>query len=521
MELELLRARSGRAVVERQLFEAQAMMEHYRSSWQQALEMSGHELVDKLHAEAKAAMSSGTTVGPSGACGGACSLGSTISPRGATASETQPSSGIGGGRSPSNFWAVAEAGTGGPPACGPSPSEEASGGRAVGLDAEADAEGHGPPESTRNRRLVSPRSVRGQRVPPLHLELVAEAPARVEPGSGGTRDVPGDLPSHRTVCLSSVDSSSAHQSPASTTRGCLSSRPAVSPRLIAEQRLGAHQGIAPSIPEMLRSAGLPACPSSSSSAPVPGQPFGFSGYPAAATAFSMTAAAQLSPCVSSRPVQPSGGAVQQPDDELMRVVSHWLSAAEQSCDARRHHLASTLRHLRSQLLDLRADAIAAAATSTGACSTWWPGGRLTPRVAGSIPCGQPTCAPSGGFMGQATPPQRAYTPAGGPSPSQTTPRKCNAPDGNELARSLAAAFQEGLTPNASSVAPGAGTAPLGWTGPAVPPSAGGANACAAALGMLLSEAFSGQPGDEWQAAAAAAAAAGTLAVRVADRKSVV
>eukprot|EP00931_Biecheleriopsis_adriatica_P032416 TRINITY_DN18914_c0_g1_i2.p1 TRINITY_DN18914_c0_g1~~TRINITY_DN18914_c0_g1_i2.p1 ORF type:complete len:1498 (+),score=262.60 TRINITY_DN18914_c0_g1_i2:44-4537(+) len=584
LEMELLRAKSGRAIVERQLGEAQAMMEHYRSSWQQAL--GNYEMIEKLRAEASTALGLSHSGAPGGSNTPLSSLASPRQPSGEAAPSTAPGS-CSCSSAPS-FWQIAEAGTGGPPPCAPTAEDPAacrgssSQGDsernlfAAGTQPAADSDSSAP--TGVDKPLASGASpLKGKQwVPPLALDLVAEAASiesadvtRGHVGSSGS-GARGDLASHRTGCAaSSVDSGSAQQSPrspASTGRGC---RPVISPRLPHDPKQ--QDQSRPPVPQRIKQPVAPdwdtrsviggwTSPSSASaprgvggisssgrassaSPPPPPPPLQWS--PAVASPAVPQAPLYLTPSVTTsvrtlvQPMQLSGNQVQapsQPDDELMRVCDYWLAAAEQSLDSRRHNLASTLRHLRSQLLDLRAagpvsaqipllgqaDAVAAAAAAAAAAAT---ATHTSTQGAASVLLQAPYT------------PRGAVAPMGSPA-TPTLPFRPSVPTPSPLASCRLAATPTVLTPRGEAeLSPSVSSTTVpqvsprgacGWASPmGYPPSrdgssklgdaagpSGNANACAAALGMLLSEAFSGQSGQEWQAAAAAAAA-GTLAARAA------
>lgn len=346
LEVELLRARSGRVVVERELNETQAMMEHYRESWQQAIQdgtqerrrPDGLKLYDPV--ASGASQSSLSTVRA-----GSSTSADPSSPRESSISGASP---------------VTEAGTGGMPF-----QHSKSGGFG----------GTGSGSS-------SPR-----KVPPLPLSLVCEEEASTTsfPKAGvGVGLLTGCSPTSSSSC-------SPSNSPVSTPRG---------QQRRQQQKLPIPAKNPPQI-EVPRESPVPPW------APPPISPIG--SQPQAKLLFNdkKRAPDEFFPSASSveqnpgSPVSPSSA---QSEEDLLRMVEYWLlhvqEKSDESLSPKRATLLQTLRQLRMQLSTreveaglattdeaniaaLAAAAAAAAAAGCGAVSARGPGqSRLRP----SSPC---------------------------------------------------------------------------------------------------------------------------------------
>lgn len=369
LELELLRARSGRAIVERQLGEAQAMMEHYRCSWKQALEMSGHAELAKVRREAQDAVQLPGV--PSFAASGS---GNWSPCSGTPGSAEVPVASATGGSVPaspaSRLWRLAEAGTGGPPAFHREETAETAEAGDGDVSPSAGSAGH----------LSRSTSAEPRNVPPLPLSLV-EAPVAKPSEASAAR-----LPS---VCS---DASSGRPSPCSPTRSVLSrfrsvdsptGRDSQNALCDVDRAFWSPQPDTPSLsslpstprlqtrhigfqqlqqPRLLLRSGAAAHPSSSTALP------GARGLPRPSVVYGLTDS--YAPQVVSRllassaPAELSGCQVLSvpapvpAENELMRACEQSLAEAERSNDWRKQELAVTLRHLRSQLLDINASTAA-------------------------------------------------------------------------------------------------------------------------------------------------------------------
>ncbi|CAE7036724.1 Stard9, partial [Symbiodinium natans] len=402
LELELLRARSGRAIVERQLGEAQAMMEHYRCSWKQALEMSGHAELAKVRREAQeavqlpgvpsfAASGSGNWSPCSGTPGSA-----EVPLASATGSGSVP---VSPAASRKSFWPLAEAGTGGPPAFSGEEAAETVDGDADGcISPSADSPGH----------LSRTTSAEPRQVPPLPLSLVE---AQATKTTTATKPAEASAPRLSSVCS---DGSSERHSPCSPSRSVLSrlrsvdsptgrdardARNAVcdvdrifwspqpdTPSLPSTPRLQTrHIGFQQQQPRILLRSSASAHPSSSSTA-LPG----CRGLPRPSVVYGLTDGSRsTAPQVVSRLLATMAPAelaacpllsLPAPvpaENELMRACEQSLAEAERSNDWRKQELAVTLRHLRSQLIDI--NAVAAASRVRRATSP--PGSAPSPPAA--------------------------------------------------------------------------------------------------------------------------------------------
>lgn len=341
LETELLRARSGRALVEQQLSEAHAMMEHYRNSWQQAVEVSTKGLIVRLQEETNAALASfgcppaagqppaallcllpmkSTSLHVQGkdmrSGNSSCKDGS-VTPRRPPSDRTAPSTPI------ASCKHIVEVGTGGPLPSGAenrgsecrvsSLAYHDSLQHAVVSMSERDSTGGGHS----GRPLVTAASPSG-----IAVTRVAESQGVLSQVECG---VPAILDLSKLIqCDGSAaagrDDDFDHSISACGTPSAAS---IASGESTTEQRFHAH-GSPSLIPDLfLHSSNACGDNSSDGTAPVCADP-----------------------------------TAQQPDEDLMRVVDTWLCKAEQctdgTCDAKRAGLASTLRKLRSQLLDLRA-----------------------------------------------------------------------------------------------------------------------------------------------------------------------
>lgn len=354
LELELLRARSGRAIVERQLGEAQAMMEHYRSSWEQALEMSGHAVLEKIRHE----VCSWDPPQLPGVVPFAANLSGTWSPKSASplgSLEAPVGSRCTSPALPS-FWPMAEAGTGGPPFFA---EDERGGSGSNDVDGETSS-APGSPGSQLPQL--------GRQSPPLPMALV-EAPgfqARNKQASEHSVCAsPSNslLPSPRSPQLdkrspvSNMSDESGLRPPSMISQILV--EPPEPPSLPSTPRVQTRQVVTmPSNPGVVFRGAVPSAvgscrmfrPSVLYNVPAPpARLVATQPLPAPAPALGV-------PVTPVTPVTAVTAAVPQAPatEDLMRACEQSLAEAERSNDWRKQELAVTLRHLRSQLLDLNA-----------------------------------------------------------------------------------------------------------------------------------------------------------------------
>eukprot|EP00439_Symbiodinium_sp_Y106_P082559 s117_g22.t1 len=352
----------------------QAMMEHYRCSWKQALEMSGHAELAKVRREAQDAVQLPGV--PSFAASGS---GNWSPCSGTPGSAEVPVASATGGSVPaspaSRLWRLAEAGTGGPPAFHREETAETAEAGDGDVSPSAGSAGH----------LSRSTSAEPRNVPPLPLSLV-EAPVAKPSEASAAR-----LPS---VCS---DASSGRPSPCSPTRSVLSrfrsvdsptGRDSQNALCDVDRAFWSPQPDTPSLsslpstprlqtrhigfqqlqqPRLLLRSGAAAHPSSSTALP------GARGLPRPSVVYGLTDS--YAPQVVSRllassaPAELSGCQVLSvpapvpAENELMRACEQSLAEAERSNDWRKQELAVTLRHLRSQLLDINASTAGAAGDS--------------------------------------------------------------------------------------------------------------------------------------------------------------
>jgi len=366
LELELLRARSGRAIVERQLGEAQAMMEHYRSSWEQALEMSGHAVLEKLRDEVPCSWDPPQFPG---VVPFAANLSGNWTPKSPSEESLEVPRGMAGSRCASpalpSFWPMTEAGTGGPPFF----AEDERGGSG---SAEADGDTSSAPSPGSQLRHLSMQS------PPVPMALV-EVRTKASEHSACASPSHSLLPSPRSPQLekrspvSNMSDDSARR-PSSVSQILVQNSPlrdqaapvveqVEPPSLPSTPRVQTRQVVTMPNPSVLFCAGaapVPAVGSCRMFRPsvlynVPAPPARLVATPQQAPAVTLGAvpAVPLVPSVPPSTSAPHGHA-NPPTEDLMRVCEQSLAEAERSNDWRKQELAVTLRHLRSQLLDLNA-----------------------------------------------------------------------------------------------------------------------------------------------------------------------
>lgn len=387
LEVELLRARSGRAIVERQLGEAQAMMEHYRTSWEQALEMSGHAVLERIRHQVPCSWDPPQLPGVVPFAG---SLSGTWSPKSASQASLEVTA---GSRSTSpalpSFWPMAEAGTGGPPFF-----EDERGSGSADLEETSSA----PPSPGSKTHPLA------RETPPLPMSLVE---AQMKPASEQSASACNSLvPSPRAPQLerrSPMSNRILGQSPRdraseATEPPSLPSTPRVQTR---------HVVTMPSNPGFVVSSS-PVCgpvPSQMGSCRtfrpsvvynVPAPPARLVATPASTPVPTAPAAPPAAP---ASPEPPSA-----PTDELMRACEQSLAEAERSIDWRKQELAVTLRHLRSQLLDLNAKPARPSNASARHLS-------LSPGAQSRSHRTEPEARPRGSFTARTMSPTPAQTPS--------------------------------------------------------------------------------------------------------------
>eukprot|EP00435_Cladocopium_sp_Y103_P025837 s2006_g6.t1 len=329
-------------------------MEHYRSSWEQALEMSGHAVLEKIRHEVPCSWDPPQLPG---VVPFAANLSGTWSPK--SASQGSLEAPVGSRcTSPAlpSFWPMAEAGTGGPPFFA---EDERGGSGSNDVDEETSS---APSPGSQLRQL-------GRQSPPLPMALVEARNKQASEHSICASPSNSLLPSPRSPQLdkrspvSNMSDESGLRPPSMISQILVQSQSPVREAPVVEQveppslpstpRVQTRQVVTmPSNPGVIfRGTAVPSAvgscrmfrPSVVYNVPAP---------PARLVA-TQPLPAPAPPALGVPVTSVTSASPQAPaTEDLMRACEQSLAEAERSNDWRKQELAVTLRHLRSQLLDL-------------------------------------------------------------------------------------------------------------------------------------------------------------------------